>query len=252
MENTRRQNKNAVNIGNVERWCSVIGGGLLGASGVRQGRNGAWRIAAGALLLQRGWTGHCHVYKAVGVRTASSDATIPYQQGIRVRAAVTINKPRELVYSAFRDFKNLPKFMRHLESVEVLDPRRSRWTAKGPAGKSVTWEAEIIGEVQNERISWKSLPDSDVASAGTVTFKDASGGRGVEVRVELQYDPPAGTVGAFIARLFGREPEQEISKDLRYFKQLLETGEIASTEGQPQGGSKSNRFAGEKFQEANA
>lgn len=245
-----RHNKNTVNIGSAERWCSAISGGLLAASGLQQGRRGAWRVAAGALLLQRALTGHCRVYKALGVHTAPSNATIPYQQGIRVRAAVTINQPRERVYSAFRDFTNLPRFMRHLESVEELDSQRSRWTAKGPGGKSVTWEAAIIGEVHNERISWKSLPESDVASAGTVTFKDAPGGRGVEVRVELQYDPPAGAVGAFIARLFGKEPEQEISKDLRYFKQLLETDEIASTQGQPQGGWKSVRLAKENLEEA--
>ena len=120
----------------------------------------------------------------------------------------------------------------------------------GPCNRPVEWYAEIINEVPSELIGWKSLPGSDVDCAGSVRFTDAPGGRGTEVRVELQYNPPAGMVGAYLARLFGREPEQEIEADLGRLKQYLEGGEVATTAGQPQGGSKAQRVAAETLEEA--
>jgi len=128
---------------------------------------------------------------------------------------------------------NLPRFMRHLVSVDQLDYRRSRWVAQGPAGWRVTWDAEVINEIPNELLAWQSLAGSQVDSAGSVRFTEAPGGRGTEIRVELQYNPPAGIVGAYVARLFGREPEQEIEADLNRLKQFLECGEVATTDGQP-------------------
>jgi len=118
--------------------------------------------------------------------------------------------------------------MEHLESVEELGGGRSRWTARGPLGMPVSWTAEIINDVPSELISWKSVPDSDVTSAGSVRFKPAGGDHGTEVRVNLQYDPPAGKVGATVAWLFGEDPQSQIEEDLRRFKQLMETGEIAT------------------------
>lgn len=114
--------------------------------------------------------------------------------------------------------------MDHLESVEVLDNRRSRWVARGPAGTSVQWDAEVINEVPNDVIGWASLPGSQVSTAGSVTFRDAPGGRGTEVRVRLQYDPPAGKAGAAVAWLLGEEPSQQIREDLRRLKHILEAG----------------------------
>jgi uncharacterized membrane protein len=120
--------------------------------------------------------------------------------------------------------------MRHLLSVEQREGGRSHWVAEGPLNHKVEWDAEIINEIPDELLAWKSLPGSDVASAGSVQFKDAADGSGTDVHVELQYNPPAGQVGAYAARLFGREPEQEIQADLRRLKRYLESGEAATTE----------------------
>src|SRR5207302_1868734 len=147
--------------------------------------------------------------------------------GVIVESAVTIYRPVQEVYSYWRQFENLPRFMYHLEDVLDLGGNRSQWTAKGPLGTTVSWQAEIIMDVPPEMISWRTLPDSDVVSAGSVWFKPAGGDHGTEVKVKLQYDPPAGKVGANVAWLLGEDAQQEIDEDLRRFKQLLETGEIS-------------------------
>ena len=153
------------------------------------------------------------------------------KERVRVEHAATINKPIAEVYAFWRDFQNFPRFMRHIESVDVLDDRRSRWRATGPAGMTFEWQAEITEDHANERLAWRSLDDSDVQQAGQVVFAHAPGARGTEVRVRLEYAPPAGALGRNIARLFGEEPEQQIREDLRRFKQLMETGEIALSDG---------------------
>jgi uncharacterized membrane protein len=122
--------------------------------------------------------------------------------------------------------------MRHLESVTVLDARRSRWRAVGPGGLTFEWEAEIVAEREPELIAWQSLPGSRVENRGTVRFSRAPGARGTEVHVDLEYRPPAGALGWSIARLFGREPDQQLREDLRRFKQILETGEITVSDGE--------------------
>ena len=224
------------NINTIERIASVVGGGALAASGLRKGRAGVVRLIAGAAMIQRGVSGRCQVYRALGVRTAHSDATLPYELGVRARAAVTVQEPREKVFQFWRQFENLPRFMRHLILVESRDGVQSHWVAEGPGKTKVEWDAEILNEIPNELIAWRSLPGSDVTSAGSVRFGDAPGDRGTEIRVELQYSPPAGIVGAYVARLFGREPEQEIQADLGHLKQFLEGGELATIAGQPHGG----------------
>ena len=152
-------------------------------------------------------------------------------QGVRVQRVETINRPLEEVYQFWRNFENFPRFMRHLESVQVIDDRRSRWRAKAPAGMSVEWEAEIVQERDNEWIAWRSLEGSQVENSGSVSFQRAPGARGTEVRVQLQYNPPAGALGRGLAWLFGEEPAQQIKEDLHRFKQLMETGEIPLSEG---------------------
>src|SRR5690606_2298239 len=137
---------------------------------------------------------------------------------------------------------HLPKFMNHLESVQVLDNTHSRWKSKGPAGMQLEWDAEIINEHPNELIAWRSLPHADVDHAGTIRFEPCRNGRGTVVKVELVYSPPAGSLGAKLAQMLGQSPEKQIKVDLRRFKQLMETGEIARTEGQPTGRKRSSRF----------
>ena len=137
----------------------------------------------------------------------------------------------------WRDFENLPRFMQNLESVQVndADSGQSHWVAKGPMGKNIEWDSEIIEERENQLLVWKSLPGSTVESMGRVEFKDAPGGRGTVVHVSMQYNPPGGSLGAAFAKLFGEEPDQQINEDLRHFKQIIEAGEVATVEGQPSG-----------------
>lgn len=146
--------------------------------------------------------------------------------GVRVEQVVTINRTIDDVFAFWRDFANFPRFMRHVEQIDVIDSRRSRWRVKAPAGMTVEWDAEILAARPNEWISWRSLPGSNVMNSGSVRFAPAPGARGTEVRVQLEYVPPAGSVGRGIAWLFGEEPEQQVREDLRRFKQLMETGTI--------------------------
>jgi uncharacterized membrane protein len=149
---------------------------------------------------------------------------------VRVRKSVTVNRPVEEAYAFWRDLENLPRFMRHLESVRVLDERRSTWRAWAPGGTTVEWDAEITEERPNERLAWRSVEGSQIHNAGVVTFAAATGGRGTVVTAEMEYEPPAGALGARIARLFGEEPTQQVPEDLRRFKQVIETGQVVLSE----------------------
>ena len=143
---------------------------------------------------------------------------------------LTINRPPEEVYSFWRDFQNLPRFMSHLESVQVIDDRRSHWVANTRTGATVEWDAEITEDRPNQFIAWRSLDGADVDNWGTVRFDPAPGNRGTEVRVEIEYNPPGGALGAGIAKLFGDAPEQKIKGDLCRFKQVMETGEVVHSD----------------------
>ncbi|MFL6540823.1 MAG: SRPBCC family protein [Chthoniobacterales bacterium] len=154
---------------------------------------------------------------------------------IRVEKVVAIDRAPNELYDYWRQFENLPRFMRHLESVRQTGQNRSHWRAKGPAGTSVEWEAEIVDDRPGELISWRSLPGADIDNSGSVRFERAPGGRGTFVRVRMQYDPPGGFFGASIAKLLGEEPEIQVQRDLYRFKQVMETGQVVSTDGQPAG-----------------
>jgi uncharacterized membrane protein len=154
---------------------------------------------------------------------------------MHARHSLVINSSPEELYRFWRDFENLPRFMRHLESVKVLDDKRSHWAAKGPAGTTVEWDAEITEDRPNELIAWRSLEGADVYNTGSVRFEPAIGGRGTIVRVEIDYSPPGGVIGAGLAKLFGEEPEQQLDSDLRRFKQVIETGEVVRSEGSLEG-----------------
>ena len=223
------------NLSQPERLASIIGGGVLMAFGLQKGSWGGAAIAtAGGVLAYRGAAGHCPVYQTLGVTTAKAgqgrNRSLPYELGIRVDDSVFVEKPRDEVYRFWRNLENLPRFMKHLESVHEIDNKRSHWVAKGPAGHSVEWTSEIINEVENELIGWRSLTGSEVDNAGSVHFKPAQAG--TIVQVALQYNPPGGVLGALFARLFGEEPSQQIAEDLRRLKQLLETGMIPTTAGE--------------------
>jgi uncharacterized membrane protein len=239
-----------VNVGRNERWLSILAGTVLSAYGLkRRSTAGSAAALAGAALLHRGATGHCNVYEALGVNRAYGHATergtgriadrdsntrqkLGGRRGIHVEESVTINRPIAEVYRFWRNFENLPQFMQHLESVSVREEGISHWVAKGP-GMNVEWDARIINEIDNRLIAWQSLDGSMVATAGSVNFDETP--RGTQVRVRLQYSPPAGKLGAAVAWLFGEEPNLQVRDDLRRFKALLEAGEIPTSEGQPSG-----------------
>ncbi|HZI59609.1 MAG TPA: SRPBCC family protein [Pyrinomonadaceae bacterium] len=146
--------------------------------------------------------------------------------GVHAKASCIVDRDPDEVYHFFRDFRNLPRFMEHLESVQELPDGRSHWIAKGPAGMSVEWDAEIVADDPGRVITWRSLENSDVDNAGAVVFEAAAGGRGTILRVNIQYNPPGGVVGATVAWLFGEEPNQQLEDDLRRLKQVLEVGEV--------------------------
>lgn len=147
-------------------------------------------------------------------------------RGIHVEESITINKPVSEIYRHWSRLENLPSIMSHVKKVEDLGNGRTRWTADAPAGQEVTWEAETIQNLENERLTWRSVPGADVPNEGSVSFRERSGGRGTEVHVTLMYHPPGGALAAGLATLFGKEPTQQIKEDLRRFKQQMETGEI--------------------------
>jgi uncharacterized membrane protein len=215
------------NINDWERAGSIIAATVLGAVALsKQERSTPAMVAAGGLLL-RGVSGYCPVSAAVGRTSRSTDSrtALSGQRGIHVRETITIARPVDEVYRFWRELSNLPRFMRHLERVEELDRTRSRWTVRGPAGTTLSWEAHIINEVTGEVIGWRSVGDADVVSAGSVHFNPTPSG-GTEIAVHLQYGPPAGRLGAWVASLFGEEPSQQIREDLRRLKGYLETGEL--------------------------
>jgi uncharacterized membrane protein len=153
----------------------------------------------------------------------------------RLRAAVTVNRARDEVYRFWHNLENLPRFMYHLESVrpDGNGGRQSHWIARAPAGRLVEWDAEIVEDTPNQAIAWRSLSGAKVPNRGRVSFVPAAGGRGTEVRVEMEYLAPGGAAGRVLAKLLGEEPEQQVKDDLRRFKQVIETGEVVRSEGSP-------------------
>jgi uncharacterized membrane protein len=228
----------------MEQVVPILGGGALILFGLsRRHPIGLVPALAGGLLIARAATlRHPSQETARGddARPARRDGGSPsipqvLTGPIHVEKTISINRSPEELYTFWHDFANLPRFMQHLESVQVLDEGRSHWVAKAPAGTSVEWDAEITEDQPGTGIAWRALPGADVVNAGTVLFTPGPQGRGTEVRVTLDYQPPVGGLGAIVARLFGEEPSQQVMDDLRHFKQLMEAGEIPTTEGQSSG-----------------
>lgn len=202
----------------LEPWASYIGGGALTAFGVsRKSLSGAALAAAGGYLIYR---------------AATYD---PAAQRVHIQRSFTIMKPIAEVFSFWRNFENLPQIMTHLAKVRPIDRRYSHWTAHGPAGINIDWDAEIIDERENEFIVWRSCAGADVENRGSVQFFSALNGEATEISVSIDYQQPAGKAGKLFARMFGRDPEQQIREDLRAFKAMMEAGEVPTTEGQPSG-----------------
>lgn len=156
-------------------------------------------------------------------------ATVNAREAVKLERAVTIEGSRAELYAFWHAFEHLPEFMEHLVSVRTVSGTRSHWVAKAPGGKTVEWDAVIVNDIPDSLIAWKSIGDADVSNAGSVHFSDAPGGRGTVVKVSLDYEPPAGRLGALVARLFGEDPDRQVREDLRKFKQLMETGEVTTS-----------------------
>jgi uncharacterized membrane protein len=236
----RRDEQSSVNVGSIERIVSGAAGGILLLQGLaRRDLVGLGIASIGGALLYRGTTGHCSAYQALGVNTAQEDGRRKRQaeHATRVTHSFLIDKSPEELYAYWRNFENLPNIMSHLKSVQVMDQRRSHWVATAPRvyGGEVQWDAEITADDPNSRIAWQSLPGGDLEHRGSVQFGRALGERGTMVRVILEYEPPAGQVGRWTAKLFGEAPEQQIREDLRRFKRIMEIGEAPTTEGQSHG-----------------
>jgi uncharacterized membrane protein len=232
MDNPSPQDQ--ADMGDTERWGSLITGGAMVLLGLRQrSLRGALMAAAGGGLVYHGAKGQESLSQKVGDKVGEAAGL---NKNIQVEKTVTIfNRTPEELYQYWRNFENLPTFMKHLKSVTVISPVRSHWVANAPLGNAVEWDAEIVTEQENKLIAWSSVENADIDHSGFVRFQPAPQGRGTEVKVVMEYSPPAGVVGAAVAKLFGEEPEQQIGDSLRHFKMLMEAGEIATTEGQSSG-----------------
>lgn len=229
------------NVGQAERVLSVVAGGALAVMGLRRRDVPGIALALlGAELVHRGTTGHCMLYDALGVSSTSDTgtlalprhrddltgraATVNARRAIKIERSVVVHRSREDLYTFWRDFSNLPRFMHHLESVTCQDDRRSHWIAKAPGGKIVQWDAEIVNDIPDSLIAWKTVGDPDVAHAGSVHFRPAEDGRATEVRIVLDYEPPAASMVTLVARVFGHVPDTLIVEELDRFKRHMEVG----------------------------
>ena len=217
------------NVGTLERILSAAAGVALIGYSYQRNRLRPVLVPLGTGLVARAVTGNCPVSRALGRNTAgpkaarSPVASVHRGQGIKVEQSVIIDRPAAELYAYWRDFENLPRFMHHVESVTSMGTGRSHWAVKGPAGTQIEWDAEVHNEIEPELIAWRSLPGSEVNNAGSVHFRPIAGGTRTLVRVVLSYEPPAGRLGAAVARLFGEEPSRQVREDLRRFKEVMET-----------------------------
>ena len=222
------QSQGDATVSDKERWASIVGGSAMVLMGLQQrSLRGVLTAIAGGSLAYHGATADKSLQEKV------IDAT-GINKAIRVEKTVTINKSAEELYNYWHNFENLPTFMKHVKSVQVLDMRRSHWVANAPLGQTIEWNADIINDQPNQLIAWASEEGAEIDNSGFVRFQPA-GDRGTEVKVVMEYNVPGGMLTAAIAKLFGEEPEQQIGDELRRFKQLMETGEIATIEGQSRG-----------------
>ena len=223
-----------INVPQPERIGSVAAGIGIAAYGLsRRSLGGVLLALLGGALIKRGATGHCEMYAALGVnsRQLNTETGVPGNKGIKVIKSVTVARPAQEVYQYWRKLENLAQFMNHVKSVTEIDERRSTWIVKGPMGTDLEWTAQILTDRPGELISWESLPGAEVQNAGSVRFESAGDGR-TEVRVSLQYQPPAGVLGAAVAKLFGEAPEQQLEEDLARFKTIIEGETVTAGMGQ--------------------
>lgn len=204
--------------------------GLLGAAyGSKRNKDSKRMIGAMA------YVGQCAVADLAGALRLQRNPERTMDTGVDFKVATTVRASREDVYTLWRDFEYLPAFMFHLDSVKTTGERRSHWKAKGPAGTSVEWDAEITEDRPNELIAWRSVDRATIENSGTVRFVDAPRDQGTEIHLEMHVAVPGGKIGALVGKVFGEEPQAQAKDDLRRFKQVLEAGEVVRSDGTPEG-----------------
>jgi uncharacterized membrane protein len=236
-ENLSREQRGTQGMSKTARIASGLAGAALLALTLRRRRLRSILIPVATGLLSRAVSGKPalkleKLVKGPFRRSASPVASVPRGRGVKVEHSVLINRPVVEVYRFWRNFENLPRFMDHLQSVTVLDENTSHWVAKGPAGTSIEWDAVIHNEIDDELIAWRTRPGADVSSAGSVHFTPV-GQDATEVHVVLSYNPPAGRLGAAVAKILGEEPSKQIEDDLRRLKQVMDSGDIATAPAYP-------------------
>ncbi len=228
-----------VNVGEVERWASAIGGGLLIIHGLRRGTFGGLVLGIlGGALVHRGISGHCQAYCALNIDTSGkhrADDDEHVHKGVLVKHTMTINRTPMEVYDFVKDPANHHRYMEHVESVRHGEDGTFHWAIEGPFGSTWRFRSRHINEKPGHLVAWKTLPGGDIESAGAIRLEPAWDGRGTEVTMEINFEPPAGAVGIAIARIFGHDPDAQVRENLRRLKSLLEAGEIPTIEGQPSG-----------------
>jgi uncharacterized membrane protein len=213
--------KEGINVGQKERVISGAAGAALICFGLQRRSLGGLLLAgAGLAAIKRGLTGHCDMYKMMGVSTASQKKNKAEDE--KIEEAISIRRPREEVFKFWRKIENLPRIMSHLEMVESLGGNKSHWIARGPMDAELSWDAEVINEAENEMIAWRSLPGSELSNAGSVWFEDGGDGM-THLRLSLAFTPPGGKIGATIAEYFGGDPREQIRSDLKRFKTFMES-----------------------------
>ncbi len=222
------------NVGDMERMASVVLGAGLLLGGLRKRTwAGAGLSMLGAGLLHRGISGYCAGFDALGMNTRTGEHStnllgrrkVETARATKIRRSIEINRPPAELYRFWRSFDNLPKVMSHLESVHVINDRLSHWKVRTiPGGPPVEWDAEVINDIENARIGWRSLHGADVDNTGSVEFEPTGDGTRTKVTVTLQYAPPAGRLGATVAKLLGEDPDHMIAQDLQRFKESMEAG----------------------------
>ena len=231
------------NVSQTERSISIAAGAGLALLALSKpiSLRGLLLGSAGAACLYRGLSGQCSVYSALGINTRkgndepSTNRGRYFSSGIHVEQSISISKPAQELYTFWRNFENLPRIMDHLNSVSVSDDKHSHWSAKAPLGYNVEWDAQIINDEPGKTIAWQSTGEATVHNSGSVRFVERGNGT-TDVRVVLDYIPPAGKLGAMVARLLGESPDVQVREDLRRFKQMTEAGEIATSNGgEPRG-----------------
>ena len=228
-----------INVGDVERWASAIGGSLFVAQGLRSRSLPGIALALfGGGMIYRGMTGHCGAYQALKIDTSDkhrSETDDHVHHGRLIKHVTIVDRPAKELYDFWRNEENSPKFMSNIKAVIKTGEKTSHWVSEGPFGKTFEWDSETINDDPGRMFAWKSLPGAAVNNAGAVHFDPATGGRGTKVTLEVNYEPPGGMLGVAVSKLIGQDPDGISKENLRRFKQLMETGEIATIDGQTSG-----------------